>query len=649
MPANIINGTSGDDVLTGTAGADVFQLAQGGNDTASGLDANDTFVMGATLTAADTLDGGAGNDIVLLNGNYATGLILGASTLTGIERINLAAGHSYNLTTNDANVATGQSLTINGGALGAADSFTFDGSAESGGSFTISGGAGSDNLTGGARNDSFVMGAVLTAADAIHGGAGNDIVLLNGDYSAGLTLGASTLTGVERMSLAAGHNYRFITNDANLAAGQSLSVNASALGAGNTLIFNGSAESNGSFVFNCGAGNDHLITGAGGDSFHLESGGNDFARGNAGNDIFFMGAALTAADTLEGDGGSDLVNLAGDYTAAHAVVFGATTMTGVETIALGAGHSYDLTLNSATVATGATLTVDASALGASNDLTFDASQQTQGDLAIIAGQGFNIYEMGANFHAQDSLTGESGGFNELKLDGDTTVVMTAQTLVHFNEISVAGNHAYNITANDAAAVANLPFTIDSSTLTSGGSLTYDGSAETDGQLEFVCGGGQYNLTGSHDSDEFDLSDSVSAAAVATITGGPGGDTILAGGTDTFVYNSPSDSTSTIHDFLHFIDFSKDHFHLVGTSVGAVNGGVSGQINSGGLFDSNLASVIGSSMGAHDAIVVTANDGTDNGKVFLVVDADGSASYTAGSDYVFEIAFFSGSVTTATFI
>jgi len=458
----------------------------------------------------------------------------------------------------------------------------------------IDGGGGADVINAGAGNDTVTFHGTESSVD---GGAGSDILVLTS---------GSTVTAV---------NFAVVAGT-DQTAGDSVSVT-------NFENLDGSALTTAL-----------TVTGSSGVNTITTGSGNDTVDGGGGADVISTGA------------GDDTVSYRGTELSIDA---GA----GINTLILQTATDINLGRVDETVGDAVTVqnfqNIDASALGASNDLTFDASQQTQGDLAILAGQGFNTYEMGANFHAQDSLTGESGGFNELKLDGDTTVVMTAQTLVHFNEISVAGNHAYNITANDAAAVANLPFTIDSSTLTSGGSLTYDGSAETDGQLEFVCGGGQYNLTGSHDSDEFDLSDSVSAAAVATITGGPGGDTILAGGTDTFVYNSASDSTSTIHDFLHFIDFSKDHFHLVGTSVGAVNGGVSGQINSGGLFDSNLASVIGSNMGAHDAIVVTANDGTDNGKVFLVVDADGSASYTAGSDYVFEIAFFSGSVTAATFI
>src|SRR5580698_8597099 len=107
-----IFGTSGNDVLTGTSGDDTFDMSQGGNDTVSGLGGNDTFLFGATLTANDTIDGGDGSDTLVLDGNYKPGVTLAATTISNVEAIALTAGHDYGLTTNDANVAAGQSLTV---------------------------------------------------------------------------------------------------------------------------------------------------------------------------------------------------------------------------------------------------------------------------------------------------------------------------------------------------------------------------------------------------------------------------------------------------------------------------------------------------------------------------------------------------------
>ena len=57
------------------------------------------------------------------------------------------------LTDEDANVAAGQTLTVNAGALGAANTLTFNGAAEIDGKLAITGGAGNDVLTGGAGAD----------------------------------------------------------------------------------------------------------------------------------------------------------------------------------------------------------------------------------------------------------------------------------------------------------------------------------------------------------------------------------------------------------------------------------------------------------------------------------------------------------------
>lgn len=55
---------------------------------------------------------------------------------------------------------------------------------------------GSDRLTGNAGNDTFHLGG---AFDPIDGGDGRDILRLNGDYSAGLLIDRTMLTGVERI------------------------------------------------------------------------------------------------------------------------------------------------------------------------------------------------------------------------------------------------------------------------------------------------------------------------------------------------------------------------------------------------------------------------------------------------------------------
>ncbi len=66
---------------------------------------------------------------------------------------------------------------------------------------------GVDTAAGGNGNDRIDFGTALTAADQVSGGSGTDELILNGDYSAGITLGASTITSVEVITLEHGFSY----------------------------------------------------------------------------------------------------------------------------------------------------------------------------------------------------------------------------------------------------------------------------------------------------------------------------------------------------------------------------------------------------------------------------------------------------------
>ena len=80
-----------------------------------------------------------------MNGNYAAGVVFGATTMVNVEALYLTAGKSYKLTMNDANVASGQTLLVYGSDLVAGNTLVFDGSAETNGKFDIRGGAGNDD------------------------------------------------------------------------------------------------------------------------------------------------------------------------------------------------------------------------------------------------------------------------------------------------------------------------------------------------------------------------------------------------------------------------------------------------------------------------------------------------------------------------
>src|SRR5262249_20418068 len=159
-----------------------------------------------------------------------------------------------------------------------------------------------------------------------------------------------------------------------VALGSTLTVQAAQLLAADKLTFDGSADTaGGNFQIYSGAGNDVLTGGNGNDLFSPGS-GTDTVHGGGGDDSIRMHGDFSAADTIDGGTGADTLVLAGDYSAG--VVFGATTVTNVETILLARGDSYNLTINNATVTAGQSLAVEGNALLASDSFVFDGSHDT---------------------------------------------------------------------------------------------------------------------------------------------------------------------------------------------------------------------------------------------------------------------------------
>jgi serralysin len=294
-----LRGNAVANILAGAAADNIFRLEQGGDDVATGGAGNDAFIFGATLTAADQVDGGEGADQLGIQGNYA--MTFGAMNLVGIETLALLSGsdtrfgdpgtnfYSYNLTTVNANVEAGKQLRVNYNGLRVGENVVFNGSAENDGTFFVFAGKGDDVLTGGGKDDAFFFGAEgqFSDADRIDGGAGRDQLGLRGNYT--VTFGATTITSIESLALLSGSDTRFgaaapefdyvitLHND-NIAPGQQLSVNAAQLRPGESLTFSAQFETDGSVRVLGGQGNDSIVGGGLGD-FLYGGLGQDFMRG----------------------------------------------------------------------------------------------------------------------------------------------------------------------------------------------------------------------------------------------------------------------------------------------------------------------------------------------------------------------------------
>ncbi len=137
---------------------------------------DDTFTLTAAVDQINnvTLNGNNGSDTLTVKvGGTTTAL----DKVTFVETIIFKEDTAANttITTVDPLVANGATLTVDASSF-TTKTLTFNGAAETNGSFKITGGALADVLKGGAKNDTLIGGG---GTDQLTGNGGNDQFLLN--------------------------------------------------------------------------------------------------------------------------------------------------------------------------------------------------------------------------------------------------------------------------------------------------------------------------------------------------------------------------------------------------------------------------------------------------------------------------------------
>jgi len=613
--------------------------------------------MAATgaLQANDVIDGGVGIDTLHLAGGVT--VTFGASTLLNVETIQMSAGANYTITTNDATVASGGSITVDGWTLVGTDRLVFDASAETNGGVNVYGGAGNDTITGGAGNDffdvsgggndtvsggsggdAFSANAGLTAVDIFDGGAGNDTLTLSGGTM--ITMGASTLLNVETILLSAGASYDLTTNNATVASGAFLMVNGSTLGTGDTLVFDGSAETNGDLKLTGGAAVDTFFTGL----------GNDTVMAGSGGDLIRAKNTLSAGDSFDGGAGYDMIFLSGGTT----VTMGASTLINTENLILQNGGSYSITMNDAAILAAQSYDVDSSGVSASYQVFFDASAETNGTVYFIGGAANETVIGGTG-----ADTFSTGAGDDILIGGGGTDQITSGSgadMYRYNALTHAFFVASNQTAASAGAFADFlldfssgtdqfffssgAFTgISSGTLTSGanfvniGATAFDGTNAT-GASAWASGGAAFIFDTATNNLYYDSNGSaagyyligniqtggtvvaaditVAAAPPATTTGTAGDDVLnLSTGTNVVLAGSGN-------DLVQFSSGGFDPTDIVdggaGTDTLALFGGGSGTLGPSSLL--NLETIMLST----GSFTLVTHDGNIASGQFLTVDA-----------------------------
>jgi Ca2+-binding RTX toxin-like protein len=283
-------GDSGDNSIVGGDDDDSFAMYDGGTDTVFGGGGGDNFFFGATLTTDDRIDGGDGVDYLHIQGDYSAGVTLGAGVFTNVEGFVLDQSGGggpvdYNITMDDSALSGGGLYVV------ANAHTTFDAGAETDASYYFVAGVSGDQVTTGAGDDIFHLNLALTNADHYDGGAGFDTVELGTGVSTTMT--PQNIENIEKLVLFTNNgNFDLTFVDQDVAAGQTLEIDASGSDRKGWMTINGSAERDGNFLVNGGTGSDLLIGGRGDDT--LNGGlGSDTLRGGVG------------ADVLDGSGGSD--------------------------------------------------------------------------------------------------------------------------------------------------------------------------------------------------------------------------------------------------------------------------------------------------------------------------------------------------------
>jgi Ca2+-binding RTX toxin-like protein len=225
-------------------------------------------------------------------------------------------------------------------------------------------GRGDDTVFAGGGRDVIAFTSRFNSRDEIDGGGGTDTLELDGDYSGGVNFRSHTIRKVEIMALGAGHDYELTTHSRSVDAGATLTVDAGNLNGGDFLIFDGSAETDGSFSVIGGRGDDAITGGAFADTL----------SGGAGDDRLFTNQF--GVYQLEGGNGDDSL--------------------------FAAGGTYEV--------------IDA---GSGDDLVFMHSTVNTADLVLSGGRGNDLLDIGSTVLGLAEFSAASSDFERLQADGFT--------------------------------------------------------------------------------------------------------------------------------------------------------------------------------------------------------------------------------------
>jgi len=540
--------------ITGTASSDSIEVGADATQVNAGY-GNDTITINSKASVTDTLDGGAGNDVLRVSGSDVD---LSGATLTNIESIQVSST-SLSLTAAQwasfsnisrvagANTAYILSVPTAGTTSMAADSAYVGLTGSAGDDHLIGnasnnilvGGDGSDVLTGNAGNDRLVSGAGL---DWLSGGDGDDVLVITGkatsrdsyDGGAGadtlqvtssIDLTGATITGMElldgtgtvTMSLTQLAGFTEVRGVTVQLSGTSTELNlgATRLGAGASVLMPLVDPTLAITTGILGSKGDDIISGSAGADVIYGGRGADRLDGGVGADTLIGGSGV---DTLIGGAGDDVFRVesselaTGNATVYSDIIDGGLGSDSLEINFIGSSAAWQTyRLNSGAVANVERLVVNNAyfstvALTADNwnALTsfvggVDQTTPYYMPWLAITGAGSSI-----NFNAVDvrSNIGKlelNGSFSDIDVSNITlgqTANITYDTALNYHRISVSNFDSILLSGGNDLLVVN-----------SDTSFTVNAGAGDDTIKVNVSGNLAVTIDGGAGTDTLDLSNS----------------------------------------------------------------------------------------------------------------------------------------------
>ena len=459
--------------VVGGSGSDVLEITAGG-DAGADIDAV-TGVEKIVIKDSAT----AGTDSALIvNNNITTAtetlVIIDASELDG----SASADEVFTLTGDASQVPLS---VIGGGGSDALDGGLANDTISGGtGADTIDGNEGLDNLSGGAGNDIFTLNAkteysTAYGTDIIDGGVGTDTVTFTGSQNLSAAQLVS-ITNTEKWTIPAGSE--FTISDTVIANNPGLAFNFAGAGTLTTGedTAGGSLMSTSLNITSTATGALKLIGSSSVDTF-----------------TFQQTEELDAADTIDGNGGIDIIYIENDDEAVGGIGDGvgvATTatlgvsVTNVEKLVVSDlsldDNAGDVTVNLTAGMTQTAFEVDGSSLDA-NVTTTDGER-----LTVTNADNLKLTALGGSF--SDSLTGGSGadiltgnGGADTLVGGDGNDIISGGSGA---DIITGGLGVDNLSGGDANDIFLV--TDDAAFKVSGGVETVNGGLGTD-TLSFTEG------------------------------------------------------------------------------------------------------------------------------------------------------------------